>query len=184
LLAKFAALLARLRSPLLTRRARVRRFSLAAGLFLFARFAGVVGFALFGGIARRSCRLCRLGQLNPAHDFVGYFGIRIHDDTHGDVEIVSPLRGRRLRERRRNEERQHQGGTQAPRKPHDALTTHALSSPGAATCSATFRRRVRPSCSISATTLPSPGVRPITGSDNRFAPRVSEVFHSISCCCS
>ena len=42
-------------------------------------------------------------------------------------------------------------------------------------------RRVRPWCSITATTRPSPGVRAMTGSDSRFAPSLSEVSHSISC---
>ena len=53
--------------------------------------------------------------------------------------------------------------------------------PLSATCIATLTRRVRPSCSITATTRPSPGERATTGSDNRFAPCVSEASHSISC---
>src|SRR6185436_1120796 len=132
--AKLATLIAILRTAMLTLRARVGGFSLVVGLAL------VLGLARFGGLVRRSRGRCWLGQRDPADDFVGNFGIRVHDDAHRDVEIVTLRRGRRLRERRRYDERQHR--KMAPRTPHDALATHALSSPGAVTCSARLRRRV------------------------------------------
>jgi hypothetical protein len=74
LLAKFATLLASFRTALLTRR------------------NGLFGFLVrIGGSGRR---LRRLGQLDPAYDFVGYLRIRIHDDAHRDIEIVTVARGR------------------------------------------------------------------------------------------
>src|SRR5688572_13129286 len=93
------------------------------------RFLRILGLFVFLVLVRRirrgGSRLRRLGQRNPADDFVGYLRIRIHDDAHRDVEIVAIRRGRCLRERHRKVEHEYQ--TEAPHEPHDALASHAMS---------------------------------------------------------
>ena len=127
-------------------------------------------------------RLRRLGERNPAHDFVGYFGIRIHDDMHRDIEIVTIARRRRLREHRRNDERQQEAKYR--RRARRMMPSLLMR------CHPWVPRRAMPrsgdESGLGARSPPRPVRRPvaraITGSDSRFAPCVSEVVHSISCC--
>src|SRR5690349_6509821 len=170
--------------------AAVRGFATVRGFPAVIRLAAILGLLVrFSG----GGRLRRFRQRNLAHDLVGHLGIRIDDDAHGDVQVITFVRGWRLREHPRNGKQQRGNDADQSRTPHDALASHAVSPlpagtddvrGGAMTCIATLTRRVFPWCSISATMRPSPVSRAITGSESRLAPGVSVVCHSTSCCWS